>query len=193
MMIANVTFAQKVTTDVKKDAEFSQYKTFMWIKKPKTTDPLKRQRVIDDVNAALAAKGLQMVTSNADVGIAAHEATQREHSLDTFYNGFGGGWRWGGGFGSATTTVNTYEVGTLVVDIFDCKTKEAVWRATASKTLSSNPQKNADSLNKAITDMFKKFPPEPRRRTRRRRARAGGDEPHGRPWGCSFEEGISNC
>ena len=135
----------------------------MWIKEPKTTDPLKRQRVIDDVNTALAAKGLKMVTSNADVGIAAHEATQQEHSLDTFYNGFGGGWRWGGGFGSATTNVNTYEVGTLVVDIFDCKTKEAVWRATATKTLSSNPQKNAESLNKAITDMFKKFPPEPKK------------------------------
>ena len=159
MMIANVTFAQKVTTDYKKGADFGQYKTFMWIKQPKTTDPLTRQRVIDDVNSALAAKGLKLVTSNADVGIAAHEATKQEHSLDTFYNGFGGGWRWGGGFGSATTTVNTYEVGTLVVDIFDCKTKEAVWRATSSKTLSSNPQKNADNLNKAVVDMFKKFPP----------------------------------
>jgi len=159
MMIANVTFAQKVTTDYKKGAKFSQYTTFMWIKEPKTTDPLTRQRVIDDVNSALAAKGLQLVTSNADVGIAAHEATKLEHTLDTFYNGFGGGWRWGGGFGSATTNVNTYEVGTLVVDIFDCKTKEAVWRATSSKTLSSNPQKNADNLNKAVVKMFKNFPP----------------------------------
>ena len=159
MMIASVTFAQKVTTDYKKGADFGQYKTFMWIKEPKTTDPLTRQRVIDDVNSALAAKGLKLVTSNADLAVAAHEATKQEHTLDTFYNGFGGGWRWGGRFGSATTTVNTYEVGTLVVDIFDCKTKEAIWRATSSKTLSSNPQKNANNLNKAVVDMFKKFPP----------------------------------
>jgi hypothetical protein len=119
--------------------------------------------VIDEVNSALAAKGLKLVTSNADLGIAAHEATKEQHSLNTFYDGFGGGWRWGGGFGTATTTVNNYQVGTLVVDMFDCKTKDAVWRATASKTLSSNPQKNAESLNKAITDMFKKFPPEPKK------------------------------
>ena len=163
MMIANVTFAQKVNTDYQKGTDFSQYKTFMWIKEPKTANPLMQQRVIDEVNSALAAKGLKLVTSNADLGIAAHEATKEQHSLNTFYDGFGGGWRWGGGFGSATTTVNNYEVGTLVVDMFDCKTKDAVWRATASKTLSSNPQKNAESLNKAITDMFKKFPPEPKK------------------------------
>jgi hypothetical protein len=163
MMIANVTFAQKVSTDYQKGTDFSQYKTFMWIKEPKTANPLMQQRVIDEVNSALAAKGLKLVTSNADLGIAAHEATKEQHSLNTFYDGFGGGWRWGGGFGTATTTVNNYQVGTLVVDMFDCKTKDAVWRATASKTLSSNPQKNAESLNKAITDMFKKFPPEPKK------------------------------
>ena len=159
MMVANITFAQKVTTDYNKSADFAPYKTFMWIKEPKTSDPLVRQRVIDDVNAALAAKGLKLVTSDADLCIAAHAATTQERTLNTFYNGFGGGWRWGGGFGSATTTTSTYEVGTLVVDIFDAKTKEAIWRGTSSKTLSGNPQKNADNLNKAVEKMFKEFPP----------------------------------
>ena len=159
MAVANIAFAQKVTTDFNKSADFTPYKTFMWIKEPKTTDPLVRQRVIDDVNAALSAKGLQLVTSNADLCIAAHAATQQERTLNTFYDGFGGGWRWGGGFGSATTTTSTYEVGTLVVDIFDAKTKEAIWRGTSSKTLSDNPQKNAETLNKAVEKMFKDFPP----------------------------------
>ena len=159
MMIANVTFAQNVKTDFDKSTDFSQYRTFMWIKEPNTTNPLMKQRVVDDVNAALTARGLQLVTSNADLGIAAHTATKEQNTLNTFYNGFGGGWRWGGGFGSATTMVNTYEVGTLVVDMFDSRTKEAIWRATSSKTLSDNPQKNADSLNKAVSKMFKNFPP----------------------------------
>jgi hypothetical protein len=159
MLAANLTFAQKVTTDYDKNADFAQYKTFMWIKEPNTKNPLTRQRVIEDVNAALTAKGLQLVTSNADLGVAAHGATKQERTLNTFYDGFGGGWRWGGGFGSATTTTNTYEVGTLVVDIFDCKTKEAIWRGTLTKTLSNNPQKNATGLNKGVAEMFKKFPP----------------------------------
>ena len=125
--------AQDVRTDHDRKANFAQYKTFMWIKEPKTTDPLMRQRVIEDVNAALAGRGLQLVTSNADLCIAAHAATKEERSLATFYSGFGGGWRWGGGFGSATTTVNTYEIGTLVVDIFDARSKEAIWRGTSPR------------------------------------------------------------
>jgi hypothetical protein len=37
--------------------------------------------------------------------------------LNTYYDGFGG--RRFGGFGNATTTVEDYKVGTLVVDMFD--------------------------------------------------------------------------
>jgi hypothetical protein len=159
MLTATVALAQKVTTDYNHSADFSSYKTFMWIKEPKTTDPLMRQRIIDDVNAALTARGLRPATGAADLGVAAHEATKEERTLNTFYNGFGGGWRWGGGFGSATTSVDTYEVGTLVVDIFDSMTKEPVWRGTSTKTLSNNPQKNADNLNKSVEKMFKNFPP----------------------------------
>jgi hypothetical protein len=163
MLLATSVLAQKVTTDYAKDADFGRYKTFMWIKQPVTTDPLMRQRIIDDVNSALAAKGLTLVTADAEMAVAAHAASQTERTLDTFYNGFGGGWRWrGGGFGSATTRVTTYQVGTLV---FDAKTKEAIWRGTATKTLSENPEKNAESLNKAITNMFKVFPPNSPKRT----------------------------
>lgn len=161
MLTTTLAFAQRVTTDYDKSADFSTYKTFTWIKEPKTNNPLVRQRIIDGVNAALIAKGLRLTTGQADLGVAAHTATKEERSLNTFYDGFGGGWRWRpiGGFGSATTTVNTYEVGTLVVDIFDTRTKEAVWRGTSTKTLSDNPQKNEASLNKAVAKMFDKFPP----------------------------------
>jgi hypothetical protein len=159
MAIGHAAFAQDVKTDYNKTADFSQYKTYSWIKEPQTRNPLTRQRVIDDVNAALKAKGLQLVTGDADLGIAAHAATKEQQTLNTFYDGFGGGWRWGGGFGGATTIVDTYEIGTLVIDIFDARTKEASWRGTSSKTLSDDPQKNAASLNKAIEKMFKNFPP----------------------------------
>jgi hypothetical protein len=163
LAIGTTAFAQNVKTDYDKGTDFAQYKTFMWIKQPQTTNPLTKQRVVDDVNAALKDKGLQLVTSNADLGIAAHAATQQRHTLNTFYNGFGGGWRWGGRFGSAITTVDTYTVGTLVVDIFDAKTKDAIWRGTSSKTLSGDPDKNAASLNKAVAKMFRDFPPSPKK------------------------------
>jgi hypothetical protein len=159
MVLANAALAQKVTTDYTKGTDFSRYKTFAWIKEPDAKNPLTNQRIIDGVNEALTSKGLKLVTADADLAIAAHAATEKQRTLSTFYDGFGGGWRWRGGFGSSTTMVSTFTVGTLVIDIFDARSKEALWRGTSTKTLSDSPQKRADSLDKAVSKMFKNFPP----------------------------------
>jgi hypothetical protein len=66
---------------------------------------------------------------------------------------------WGGGMGTATTTAYEYVVGTLVVDIFDAKSKELMFRGTASDEVSDKPEKNAKKVTKALDKMFKEFPP----------------------------------
>lgn len=160
-MTAGSALAQKVTTDHDRSVNFTQYKTYRWLKEPKTQNPLMRQRIIQEINDALQARGLRLVTTeDADLAVAAHVATRDERTLNTFYDGFGGRWRFGG-FGFATTTENVYEVDTLIVDIFDSKTRQAIWRATASKSVSGNPEKNTKSLSKAVDKMFEKYPPSP--------------------------------
>ena len=158
-LFAGKSSAQQVKTDYDRNANFGQYKTYSW-EQIQTQDPLMVDRIKGAVNAALAAKGFMQVASGGDLSIVAMETTQNQQSLDTFYNGFGGGWRWGG-FGDATTTTETYNVGTLVVDLFDTATKKLVWRASASDTLSNKSEKNIDNLDKGVEKMFKKFPPEP--------------------------------
>ena len=59
----------------------------------------------------------------------------------------------------STTTVDNTPVGTLHLDIFDGKTKNVIWHAVMSDTLSSKPEKNDQKLNKAVEDAFKNFPP----------------------------------
>jgi len=61
--------------------------------------------------------------------------------------------------GSSSTTVSEYTVGTLVVDIFDAKSKELLFRGTASDELSDKVEKNQKKLAKASDKMFKDFPP----------------------------------
>ena len=154
--------AQQVKTDYDRSANFAQYKTYSW-EQVKTKDPLFVDRIKSDVHAALAAKGWTAVPSGGDVSIIAIQTTQEQQTLNTFYDGFGGGWGWrrfgGGGFGDATTTTETYQVGTLVIDLFDTKTKQLIWRGTASDTLSNNSNKNIKNLDKGVEKMFKKFPP----------------------------------
>jgi uncharacterized protein DUF4136 len=153
--------AQDVKTDYDRNANFVQYKTYSW-EQIKTQDPLMVDRIKSAVNGTLAAKGFMEVPSGGDMSIVAMETTQNQQSLDTFYNNLGGGWRWGG-FGDATTTTETYKVGTLVIDVFDTRTKNLLWRGSASDTLSNKSEKNIDNLDKGIDKMFKKFPPAPRR------------------------------
>jgi hypothetical protein len=155
----SVSFAQQVKTDYDRAANFSQYKTYSW-EKVQTQDPLWVDRIEQPVNAALAAKGWTQVPTGGNVAIVAVEMTQNQQTLDTFYNGFGRGWRWGGGFGDATTTVDTYKVGTLVIDLFDANSKKLIWRGSASDTLSNKSDKNIKNLDKGVQKMFQHFPPE---------------------------------
>ncbi|MBU8977911.1 MULTISPECIES: DUF4136 domain-containing protein [unclassified Lysobacter] len=155
-----------VHTDYDPGTPFSSYRTYTWLKKPEGRSPLVEQRVVAAIDAKLAAHGWQQTSgTDADVGIAAHVATQQQQTLDTFYSGpaWGGyGWgRWGGGvgMGSATTTVRNYEVGTLVVDMFDMKTKQAIWRGTASGTVPDSPEQVNAKAQAGVDKMFADFPP----------------------------------
>jgi hypothetical protein len=153
--------AQQVKTDYDHNTDFTQYKTYSW-EKVQTQDPLWVDRIKEAVNAALTAKGLTQAPSGGNVAIVAIETTQNQQTLNTFYDGFGGGWRWRGlgGFGDATTTVENYKVGTLVVDLFDANTKKLIWRASSSDTLSNKSDKNIKELDKGVQKMFNHFPPE---------------------------------
>ena len=151
-------YAQDVKTDYDRSADFTHYKSYSW-EKVETKDPLWVSRIKEAVNSSLAAKGWSQVESGGDVSVLAMEMTKEHQQLNTYYDGFGGGWRWGGGFGNATTTTETYKVGTLVVDLFDAKTKQLVWRGSANDTLSSKSDKNIKSLDKSVQKLFDHFPP----------------------------------
>jgi hypothetical protein len=162
LLFAGRSSAQDVKTDYDRAAHFGQYKTFSF-ERIQTHDPLMVNRIESAVNAALTAKGFTEVPSGGDLSIVAMGTSQNHQTLDTLYNNFGGGWRWGG-IGDATTTTETYRVGTLVVDLFDTNTKKLVWRGSASDTLSDKSEKNIDNLDKGVEKMFKKFPPEAARK-----------------------------
>jgi Domain of unknown function (DUF4136) len=162
LLFAAASFAQQVKTDYDRSADFSQYKTYSW-EKVQTQDPLWVGRIKDAVNTALVSKGWTQVASGGQIAIVAMEMCQNHQTLNTYYDGFGGGWGWrrfgGGGFGDATTTTENYKVGTLVVDLFDANSKNLIWRGSASDTLSDKSEKNIKNLDKGVQKMFDHFPP----------------------------------
>jgi Domain of unknown function (DUF4136) len=165
LLIASAAWA-KTNTDYDHKVNFAAFKTYSW-GKVQTANSLWNQRVKDAVDSQLAAKGWRQVPSGGDVIVNAFEKTKPEQTINTFYDGFGGGGgrRFGGfggfgGFGDATTTVDTYKVGTLVVDMMAANSNNLIWRGAASDTLSSNADKQTKKLNSEVEKLFKHFPPE---------------------------------
>lgn len=149
-------FAVDVKADFDHHVNFSQYKTYSW-GKVDTPDPLWNDRVKEAVDRQLAAKGLQQVPTGGDITVVAVGLTHEKPTLETFYNGFDG-WMWGG-FADATTYVEHYTVGTLVIDMFDTNTKKLIWRGSASDVVSGKPEKDEKKLDKAVAKLFEHFPP----------------------------------
>jgi len=159
--IAASAAAQQVQTDFDKGIDFAQYKTYSW-KEVQVRNTLWESRIKHAVDSQLAAKGWKQVDDGGDVVVLAIGTTRTKRTLETFYDGVGGGWRWRGfgGFGTSTTTEQDYKEGTLVVDMFDANSKQLVWRGNAEDMLSGDPDKNEKKLDKAVVKMFKKFPPQ---------------------------------
>jgi hypothetical protein len=165
-----ISLALTTSTDFDQSYNFSQVKTF-WVKIGTSWgNPLSEPRVVAAVEQAIAAKGWTKAAdeASADAEVILHGSTKQQQSLDTFYTGMGGGWGYGGwggmGMGTATTTSYTYTEGTLLIDIFDAKSKELIFRATATDTLSNKTEKNQKTLTKALNKIFYDFPPAPEKK-----------------------------
>jgi hypothetical protein len=55
--------------------------------------------------------------------------------------------------------VTSYTVGTLVVDMFDTRSKRAVWSGMAADTIPNTPEKINADIDAAVAKMFVGFPP----------------------------------
>jgi hypothetical protein len=161
MLAAPAAVAQDVTYDYDKSADFSKLKTYTWIPGHNLQDELNHKRIVNAVDAQLAAKGLRKVESadKPDALVAYHASFNRDLQV----NGFSSGW---GGYRFApnrtgTARVEQILVGTLVVDVVEAANKTIVWRGTATKDIDVNasPEKRDKNINKAAEKLFKNYPP----------------------------------
>jgi hypothetical protein len=150
-------YSQTVVVDWDHSAgNFSQFKTYAWVKPVRPTpNRLMDQRIVAAIDSQLASKGMKKVDDSPDLFVTYGAGISQQ--TQTVATGTGGSWRWGGGM----ATVNQYvtNVGTLVVDIDDGKTKQLLWRGAAKGTLSDKPEKNSQKIDKAVAKMFQKYPP----------------------------------
>jgi hypothetical protein len=156
--------AQKVRVGADPNVDLSRYKTYTWSQGMAGANALVNALIVAEVDRALAAKGLQKVETDPELTLAAWVWTESDMHMTNP--------SWAPALNSISTGVAAapqgwaVTKGTLVIDISDSKTKNGVWRATATDTLNHAPTgnkaedaKNAQKpIKKAVEKMFKKFP-----------------------------------
>lgn len=163
-LLAVTVNAQKVKVSSDPACDFSKYKTYAW-DEGTLANPLVKQFIVVAVDKEMSAKGLRKVESDPDLLLTTLTATQSDLTMTN---------------PSWTPTLNSIATGipassqswpvtkgTLVIDISDAKTKNGVWRGTASHTLENGPtgdrvrdaKQVEKPISKAVQKMFKKFPP----------------------------------
>jgi hypothetical protein len=159
LLFCGLGMAQQTTFNYMPGTNFAQFHTFKWVTIPGGAHPdqIVDQEIQNAVVSQLTSKGLtQTQDDKADLYVGYQVAVDQEKQ----WNAFGtGGWRLGGGMGSATSSTITN--GTLVIDVYEVANKQLVWNGRATKTLSpsKNQQKNMENLNKVIAKVMKNYPP----------------------------------
>lgn len=150
--------AQDVRYNFMPGTDFAKYHSYKWVPIEGASHPnqIADAQIKSSVDSQLAAKGLTKTESDsADLLIGYQVSVDKEKQWNAYSMG---GVRFGG-MGSATSS--TISNGSLVLDMYDPKTKQLVWTGTATKTLdpSSNQEKNQKNLDKAMAKLLKNYPP----------------------------------
>jgi hypothetical protein len=180
-MSAGPALAAKVYVDYDPGYDLSAVRSFAWAETSETSvadaDPLLHSRIVNGIEYYLTLGGAHEDDDAPDVYVTYHTSTKKELSVDTSTHGYAYPARWGrygrpypyGGHGTAISTVSTYKLGTLVVDIWDAESDKLVWRGTAAEiTVTDNPTKMGKRIDKALKKMVGKW-----RKIKAQRAKAG--------------------
>jgi Domain of unknown function (DUF4136) len=154
-LVTVAALGQQVSVNYNHDADFSQFHTYAWGSNNANAikDSILAQVAQQDINAAMQGKGLTLVqeNQNPDLLLTANGGMREQTSWNAW--GMRG---WGGGMGSITPEQNV--VGTMIVDLFNAKSQELVWRGIAENTLDNKGSKNQEMVHKAVEKMFKQWP-----------------------------------
>jgi len=171
----------RVRTDHDPEVDFAPYRTFAWLDPPLREEPrpepalvadpfthntLIDKRVRDEVEALLIGRGFPKAAEGEEPDfLLRYEFVSREVTRDSpifvsgGYGGYGGYGRRGYASQVGYYQSNTYQEGTLILDVVDPATHLIAWRGwAASQTRDGHLE--AERLSKTLQAILERFPPE---------------------------------
>ena len=154
LLLATAAGCHSVSVDSTYDdsVDFSQLRTYDWLSLPETSPTAaKDETVVGALATLLEKKGLKRSKEQPDLLVAVHRTI--EGQLYTK----------GSGYEFRDGRLRTYALqqGSLVIDLVAAKSKETVWRSSASGAFRADqlPEERRAFLAKTLDEMFDGFPP----------------------------------
>ncbi|RLD85798.1 MAG: hypothetical protein DRJ07_02315 [Bacteroidetes bacterium] len=170
----------KITSDFDPNTNFTEYKTYFvlpWHEENATSiNPFDQKRILNAIHDQMQSRGYKRVESGSDLAISTFMLLNDKEQTSAYLNyystngyGYYGGFGYhsfGTGYGTvgfATMRSELYTVGTLIIDIFDNKTKKLIWQGIGEGSLKSEEKKREKNTPKVIGDMMKSYPVKPKK------------------------------
>jgi hypothetical protein len=165
--------APKVQSEFDKAAPFAAAKTFAVRPLPKQipgVDPGMVLRVgpaaMDAVRASMKEKGFTEVSdvATADLAVLVHgKVVPKTEITDWGFTPYVGraGWYRGypyGVYGGTNVTVDQYNEGTLIVEVYDIKTKKMIWVGWVTATPSEDKSKQKGQVVAGVAQILAEYP-----------------------------------
>ena len=158
--------AQKVYVDYDQYADMDSYQSFAWVDTDTTSlkmdFPEVDSLIKNNIEYYLVKGGMHEDLDDPDVYVTYHATTETQTQLMTsaFGYAYGAGWTWGPYWGPRVvsgTMANDFEKGTMIIDIWDAKKKEALFRGTVVKIHADNPMKAIKQIDNGIDKIVKTY------------------------------------
>jgi hypothetical protein len=174
--------AVRVSTDYDDTVDFTSFETYAWLDPPMreasrdeggpsgdpfTQNTLVDKRVREEVDAWLTAHGYRQAGAEDEqvdflirYDLVSQPVTRDSPVIVT--GGFGRyGYGYGVGSGVGYSPSNTYQEGTLILDVIDPGTQQLLWRGSGTSQ-SRDPHMKPERLHKSIGAILERFPPKPK-------------------------------
>ena len=163
-LTASACATMNVSSHVERGLDFTQYKSWGWgtpdalpTSDPRLNDAFFRDHLQGAVERELVRRGLGRPESGTPDLLVHHHANvtpridvnRGDPTTGACYDG------------DCRVRVLEQEVGTIMIDVIDARTKRLIWRGWAQTSVEGvlgNPEKLGDRVAKAVSGMFKRFP-----------------------------------
>jgi hypothetical protein len=142
-------------TDVKVDydphADFTRFKTWSWRKGTPAPNPAADQRLREDIETRLAARGLKRVDQGGDLEVVYHAAGENRIGVEKL------GYK-EPDFETEAKRVTYVRVGTVLMDMIEASSGRVVWRGQAQGIANPAYKDVVSKIDAAVDKLFEQFP-----------------------------------